>query len=158
MPYELCTAWEIHQKTPAPFFSMKYFTIEELCASQTAKKQHIDNTPTPEIEEHLRVLIEHCLDPIREEYGKPIIVNSGYRCPELNKAVGGKLNSFHLKGCAADIVGNTNAETYKIYQIAKDIGVYNECLFESNRKGSKWLHISFDPKSTKRVCLNNYNG
>ena len=68
---------------------MKYFTIAELCRSTTADNKCIDNTPAPEIREKLQTLIEELLDPIREAWGKPIRVNSGYRCPALNQAVRG---------------------------------------------------------------------
>ena len=63
---------------------MSYFTIKELSKSSTAEKLGIDNTPAPEIRAKLNTLIS-ALDKIREQYGKPIIVTSGYRCPELNK-------------------------------------------------------------------------
>ena len=87
----------------------KYFTIEELCHSDTANARGIDNAPTEEVKENLQALIENVLDPVREWYGKPIYVNSGYRCPELNKAVGGVDNSFHLQGYACDIdMGDKN--------------------------------------------------
>jgi uncharacterized protein YcbK (DUF882 family) len=71
----------------------KYFTIKELTKSSVATKKKISNTPTKEIENKLEALIENVLDPLRELYGKPITVNSGYRCPALNKAVGGVSNS-----------------------------------------------------------------
>ena len=82
---------------------MKYFTLKELTRSTTATAKGIDNTPTPEVEKNLTLLVENVLDPLREIYGKPITVNSGYRCPELNKAVGGSKTSDHVKGFAADI-------------------------------------------------------
>ena len=77
---------------------MKYFTIKELCKSNTAIKYGIDNTPTPEVEQNLIALIENVLDPLREAWGSPIIINSGYRCPILNKAVGGSKTSSHMSG------------------------------------------------------------
>ena len=64
---------------------MKYFTIEELCYSDTAKKHKIDNTPNEEIIEHLTEFTENVLDKLREVWGSPIKVSSGYRCDELNK-------------------------------------------------------------------------
>lgn len=137
---------------------MKYFTIKELCKSNKAIQLKINNHPTPEVEANLKVLVDECLDPIREKYGKPITVTSGYRCDKLNKAVGGQPNSFHKTGCAADLVGDTNAKTYEIFQIAKELGIYTECLFERNRRGSKWLHIAFDPNSSKHLCVDNYKG
>ena len=92
--------------------AMKYFTIEELCKSVTASIKKIDNTPPEEIKEHLTELIIYLLDPIREAWAeyctkkgysvKGITVNSGYRCPKLNSAVGGVKTSAHLGGYAAD--------------------------------------------------------
>lgn len=72
---------------------MKYFTIKELCHSDTAIKKKIDNTPNSEIVNNLTQLINNILDPLREKYGKPITVNSGYRCPELNKVLRGSNTS-----------------------------------------------------------------
>ena len=66
---------------------MKYFTIKELCKSTTATQKKIDNSPNSEIVNNLEQLVHNILDPLREEYGKPINVNSGYRCDALNKAI-----------------------------------------------------------------------
>ncbi len=88
---------------------MKYFSISEMLKSDTAIKQRLWNGAPKEAEENLRALVNEVLDPLREAYGKPIRVNSGYRCPRLNTLVGGSLNSQHMRGEAADIqpvVGN----------------------------------------------------
>lgn len=69
---------------------MKYFSIEELIRSAKAKELGIDNTPTEDVIANLTMLVENVLDKARIGIGAPIIVNSGYRCEELNKAVGGK--------------------------------------------------------------------
>lgn len=82
---------------------MKYFTIEELCQSTTADRKGIDNRCSNEIAANLTALVDNVLDPLRIWYGKPITVNSGYRCPALNKAVGGAATSQHMSGQAADI-------------------------------------------------------
>jgi len=82
---------------------MDYFTIEELTHSNIAARRGIDNTPNEDHRKNLQRLIELVLDPLREEVDKPIIVSSGYRCPELNKAVGGSSTSQHMQGLAADI-------------------------------------------------------
>lgn len=74
-----------------------YFTISELCKSDTAKQLRIDNTPSEKIKGNLTKLIEF-LNPLREAWGSPIKVTSGYRCPKLNRAVGGSTTSAHLKG------------------------------------------------------------
>ena len=88
---------------------MKYFSYEELTKSITAKNKGIDNTPSIEIKKNLKALVDNILDPLREAYGKPITVTSGYRCPKLNTAVKGAKNSQHIKGQAADInLGSTD--------------------------------------------------
>ena len=82
---------------------MKYFTIKELCRSPTADRKGIDNRCGSDIEANLTALEDYVLAPLREWYGKPIVVNSGYRCPALNKAVGGATTSQHMSGQAADL-------------------------------------------------------
>lgn len=72
---------------------MKYFTVEELCRSATAAARRIDNRPPNEAADRLQTLIEELLDPIRAAWGAPVTVNSGYRSPELNAAVGGVATS-----------------------------------------------------------------
>lgn len=78
-----------------------YFNIKEMTKSQTAELYHIDNTPTEEIVENLKKVM-YILDIVRVYIGKPILVNSGYRCKRLNETVGGVQNSMHTKGLAAD--------------------------------------------------------
>ena len=82
---------------------MKYFSISELTHSDTAVSVRIDNTPTAAAVPLMVELIDCVLDPIREHWGLPIRVTSGYRCPELNDWVGGVEDSYHMDGCAADI-------------------------------------------------------
>ena len=140
---------------------MSYFTIKELTSSQTAKKLGIDNTPTPEVRVKLNTLI-YALDKIRERYGKPITVTSGYRCPALNKAVGGAVNpdgtpkSQHCKGEAADIVGENKTETKKIFDIAKELGNYDQLLFETNSNGAVWVHISYKATGNRKIINENF--
>ena len=82
---------------------MKYFSLREMTKSDTARRLGIDNTPSDSIKKNLTLFIEKVLDPIREDWGSPIIVSSGYRCPELNKAVGGVNTSGHMYGFCADL-------------------------------------------------------
>ena len=82
---------------------IKYFKLAEFINSATANRLGIDNMPTFEIVDNLNRLADY-LDGIRAKLGKPILVSSGYRCPMLNKAVGGVANSQHLKGLAADLI------------------------------------------------------
>ena len=96
-------------------YNMKYFKFSELTASATAERLAIDNIPPHAARKMLTILVEQLLDPIRRHYGAPIIVTSGYRCPALNTAVGGALNSHHIIGCAADIVGGKTLSNLPLY-------------------------------------------
>ena len=88
------------------------FSLKEMIKSQTALRKDIDNEPGEEEIENLKLLCENVLQPVREYYGKAVRVNSGYRSPELNSAIGGSKTSDHCKGMAADIEinGVANAE------------------------------------------------
>ena len=119
---------------------MKHFTIEELCRSETARSRGIDNTPTEEVKRNLEALVGNVLDPLREWYGKPIYVNSGYRCPALNKAVGGVANSQHLTGQAADIDVNDRAENRKLMKHIEDNLDFDQLIWEN---GGAWVHVSY---------------
>src|SRR5574344_2027614 len=124
----------------------KYFTIDEMCRSVTAKERHIKNEPTPEAVANLEALIENVLDPVREQYGKPIKVSSGYRCPELNKMVGGVKKSQHVYGQAADIKGLDPTETYIIGKLIVEQGNFDQIIFEQVMPGDlkpQWVHVSY---------------
>ena len=134
---------------------MEYFTIEELCASDTARRRGIDNTPPAAAAGSLRTLAERLLDPIRAEWGSPIAVNSGYRCPALNAAVGGVSTSQHLRGEAADISAGTPAENKRLFdriiamQRAGKIA-FDQLIDESNYK---WIHISYRTEGNRGRVL-----
>ena len=134
----------------------KYFNIKELSYSRIAEEKGINNTPNSDAKRNLELLIDKCLDPIRQEYGKPITVSSGYRNYLVNQLVGGKATSQHLKGEAADIVGKNDKETKRIFEIAKEQGSYDQLLFESNKKGSVWVHISYKAEGNRKQCIDNY--
>lgn len=127
---------------------MKYFTLYELCKSDTAKKQNIDNFPTWEVVDNLKRIVEEILDPLREWYGKPINVNSGYRSQKLNKAVGGVNNSFHLTGCGVDIDANNTAENKKLFDYIKDNLPFTELGWEGN---GSWIHVGYDGNNDKEI-------
>ena len=96
-----------------------YFTIEEMTKSQTAKQNHIDNTPTKEVIDNLKKVM-YVLDIVRAHIGKPILVNSGYRCKKLNEMVGGTQNSMHTKGLAADIRTREKEDMNIMYEFLKE--------------------------------------
>lgn len=120
----------------------KYFTIAELCNSDTADRRGIINRLPKEYLPHVQELINHVLDPLREWYGKPIYVNSGYRCPELNKAVGGVENSFHVSGCAADIDARNYEENKKLFDYIRENLPFTEVGWEG---GGRWIHVALVP-------------
>lgn len=129
---------------------MKYFTIRELTKSLTADVKGIDNTPTPEIESNLTSLVDNILDPLRELYGKPITVNSGYRCLAVNKAVGGSATSDHVKGFAADITAGSKEENERLFNIIKHNFHFSQLIDEKN---FSWVHVSYDPNKLKNQTL-----
>lgn len=133
-----------------------YFTIKEMTYSQTAWELGINNTPTKEIKENIKELISW-LDPLREAWGSPIIVSSGYRCHKLNKAVGGSETSVHMIGYAVDLYPkNGRFESFcqfvKEYVQNNDLS-YDQIIQEKAGK-TKWLHIGlFNNKHQQRKML-----
>lgn len=133
---------------------IKYFSLSEFINSATAKRLNIDNTPSFDVVDNLNKLADY-LDGIREKLGKPILVNSGFRCPVLNKAVGGVANSQHIKGLAADLVC---ADMEKLLSVIRETGGFDQ-LIKEHRKGSNtyWLHVSVAPRNGRarqQVILN----
>ena len=128
---------------------MKYFTIKELCKSSTAIQKRIDNTPNSEIVSNLKQLVDQVLDPLRKRYGKPIKVNSGYRCEQLNKAVKGAANSQHIKGLAADITAGSAEENKILFQLVQELNLPFDQLIDE--KKFSWIHVSVSNKPRKQV-------
>lgn len=128
---------------------MKYFTLSELCRSDTALARGIGNIPDPGTEANLRLLVDNVLDPVRELYGGPIRVNSGYRCPDLNKAVGGAAKSQHLSGQAADITTGKIGANKVLFDLIRTSDIpFDQLIDESNYS---WIHISYSPNPRKQV-------
>ena len=137
------------------------FTLEEMYSSASAKKYGIDNTPSANIQKNLVKLVANVLQPIRDAWGKPIVVSSGYRCEKLNSRVGGAKNSQHCYGTAADI--HTKSDTLEdnmklfkfILQMVKDKKITcRQIIFEYGKKdvGPDWVHVSIqDDKHTKQT-------
>lgn len=123
------------------------FSLHELSKSETALRMGFDNTPDDEATENLRLLCEKVLQPVRDHYGKGVKVNSAYRSPESNAAVGGSKTSDHCKGMAADIEipGVANAD---LAQWIMDNLDYTQLILEFYTPGipdSGWVHVSYDP-------------
>lgn len=123
---------------------MKYFTFEEFEQSEKARKHGIDNTIPKECKKKIEALVENVLDPLREEYGKPILISSGYRCRGLNKLIGGSSTSQHCKGEAADLVVDEGKDgLLRLMEIILENGMMvDQCIIERSGK-STWLHVSW---------------
>ena len=118
--------------------------------SATAQRKGIKNDPSIQVCKSLTALIEKVLDPLREAYGKPIIVTSGYRCEKLNKAVGGAASSQHVKGEAADIrsVQDTPEENKKLFDLIVKLGLPFDQLI--NEYNYDWVHVSFGARHRRQ--------
>lgn len=128
---------------------MKYFSFQEFERSETATRYGIDNRLPDRLKGNVAALVDNVLDPLREAWGKPITVTSGYRCAALNKAVGGVPTSMHLTGNAADITTGNEVDNRKLYQLAQELNLpYFELI--GKKYGFKWLHVSFNPERAKR--------
>ena len=130
---------------------MKHFTMNELTRSSDAKRLGIDNTPNEVHKANLRALVEKILDPLREAWGAHIIVDSGYRCPRLNKIVNGSPTSQHLLGQAADIrtVRDTPAENRKLFQLIQQLKLPYDQLIDEY--GYNWIHVSYGPRNRRNI-------
>ena len=122
-----------------------HFTIEEMYASDTAKRLGIDNKPSVQQMINLVYLCAYVLEPLRVAMNEPIKIGSGFRCQKLNKAVGGVYNSQHLKGQAADLCIDGDIEKgRKWFNYIKDHLPFDQLIWEKNPKtGSCCVHVSF---------------
>lgn len=134
----------------------KNFTLEELTASSTALRRGIDNTPPEGVKGELKELAS-LLQTIRDAYGYPIHVTSGYRCAELNVAVGGATSSQHTLGQAADIVavgGRTNAHLFSVIKKLIEAGAIRvgQLIWEyGTKKEPNWVHVSLPYRKENNI-------
>jgi hypothetical protein len=135
----------------------KNFTLDELTASATAKQMHIINAPGVDEVCNLCALVHNVLQPLRDAMGESIKIGSGYRCPQLNKAVGGVSNSQHVKGEAADLCIDGDLKKGKRwFEWIKTHCQFDQLIWEHNAKGSYWVHVSYraDGKNRRQVIDN----
>ena len=136
------------------------FTLTELCKSDTATRLDIDNIATDEtVIQNLKDLCENVLQPIRDNYGIPFTPNSGYRSPDLNKAIGSSNKSQHCKGEAIDIEIPTIDNSELALWIHNNL-VYDQLILEFYNQGepkSGWVHVSFK-KDANRMQPLTYDG
>lgn len=126
--------------------TIKYFELGEFLESRTAKEKTIDNFPAWQHVQNLQELTEKLLDPLREAYGKPINVTSGFRCKRLNDAIKGSKYSAHLLGYAADLVpADGDIDGFIKFALGwlreNNIG-FDQAVDETDKMGNHWLHLA----------------
>lgn len=109
--------------------------------------RRIENKPDTEQKAALEKLVTNVLDPLRELYGRPIMVSSGFRSRDLNRAVGGAPSSQHMKGEAADIYTGSKEENRKLFELIRDNLPYDQLIDE---KGFSWVHVSYRDDGANR--------
>jgi hypothetical protein len=130
----------------------KNLTLAEVTRSESAKRKGISNEPTPEHIENFKKLAEKVFQPIREHFGVPIHISSGYRSKALNTAIGGSLSSQHCRGEAIDIDMDGSSITNKqVFDYIKDNLVFDQMIWEfGTDKNPDWVHVSYESTGKQR--------
>ena len=134
----------------------KNFSLAEMTKSQTATRMGMDNNPSEDEVENLRLLCERVLQPVRDHFNHVVSISSGYRSPQLCSAIGSSVDSQHAKGMAADfeIYGTPNNE---IFNWIKGNLLYDQMILEfwnEDEPNSGWLHVSYNPESSENIKEN----
>jgi putative chitinase len=125
-----------------------HFTLAELCASSTAERLEIVNAPPPDVQEHLKVTASG-MEQVRALLGHAVRIDSGYRCPALNRAVNGAPNSAHLNGYAVDFVCPDYGAPQQVVDAIRGSGIsFDQVIYEGS-----WVHISFDPRHRREYLI-----
>lgn len=124
-----------------------HFTLYDVSHSNTAIAKGIDNRPSPDIVANAKNLILNVLEPLRNHFNKPVIVNCMYRCPELNKVIGGVKNSQHVSGKAADIVVR-GINLKDAFEYIKKNLIFDQVIYEGS-----WIHVSFVTGHNRKQSL-----
>ena len=125
---------------------MKHFTLSEFFRSSTAAKNGIKNEPSIDeratVARNINLLVDNVLDPIRDMVNAPIIITSGYRCPQVNRLVGGVDNSQHMSGCAADfrVMGFTPSMMYEVFLYIFNTLKYDQLIYYRSKN---IIHVSY---------------
>jgi hypothetical protein len=130
----------------------KNLALSEVTRSETAKRRGISNMPTPEHIENFKKLAENVFQPIRDHFGVPIRISSGYRSKELNTAIGGSLSSQHCQGEAIDIdMDGTTVTNAEIFNYIKDNLNFDQLIWEfGTDTNPDWVHVSYDSAGKQR--------
>lgn len=127
-----------------------HITYHEATFSEVAARKKIRNIPDEGTLYRMKIVAEECFEPLRKWYGKPIKINSFFRCRELNKAVGGSTTSQHMTGQAIDITAGSKEENRKLYNWAKENLIYDQLI---NEYDYSWVHISFCHKYNRNQAF-----
>jgi hypothetical protein len=132
-----------------------HLDLSEVIRSDSAKRNGISNMPTGEHIANFMLLAEKIFEPIREHFGVPIHISSGYRSKDLNAKIGGSATSQHCKGQAIDIDmdnsanGVTNAD---VFNYIKDNLPFDQLIWEfGNEDNCDWVHVSYVPNGRKQI-------
>ena len=130
----------------------KNLALSEVTRSETAKRRGISNMPTPEHIENFKKLAENVFQPIRDHFGVPIRISSGYRSKELNTAIGGSLSSQHCQGEAIDIdMDGTSITNAQIFHFIKDNLEFDQLIAEFPvNSNPAWVHVSYESSGKQR--------
>ena len=137
----------------------KHVSYKEGVYSITSIRKGINNTPNDEQLNNMELIAENIFEPLRQWVGGPIKINSFFRCPELNKAIGGSTKSQHCKGQAMDIDDTfgkaTNAEMYNFIKEHLD---FDQMIWEfGDDDNPNWVHVSYvSPEKNRKRCLKAY--
>ena len=125
---------------------MKNFKLSEFFVSSTADKNGIKNEPSPDgmttVVRNINLLVDNVLDPIRDKFCAPVIITSGYRCPQVNKLVGGVNNSQHMSGCAADfhVQGYNHSMMYEVFLYIFNTLEFDQLIYYPSKN---IIHVSY---------------
>ena len=129
----------------------KHISFKEATHSNTAIARKIKNVPDADTIVRMKLVAEKCFEPVRIWYGKPIKINSFYRSPKLNSAVGGASKSQHVKGEAIDLTAGSIEENKKLYDWICDNLEFDQAIWEY---GGKWIHVSFKMYGNRNMKFN----
>ena len=131
---------------------MEHFNLSEFFRSSTAAKNGIKNEPSIDeratIVRNINLLVDNVLDPVRDKFGIPVIITSGYRCPQVNRLVGGVDNSQHMSGCAADfrVMGFTPQMMHQVFLYISNTLEFDQLIFYRSKN---FIHVSYVENSNR---------
>ena len=133
----------------------KNISLEEAISSQAATRLKINNTPSAEIQNKLKITAEKVIQKVRDHFGQPIRISSGYRSPKVNAAVAGSKTSQHMTGEAYDIQGTNGVTNAQIFEYIKQNLLFDQLIWEfGTTKNPAWVHVSYrEGRNRKQVLI-----